>query len=519
MEVPALDRASETPLYRQLHQAIRDQITSARIPAGTKLLSVRELARQLAVSPITVVQAYDALAADGLVRARLGRGTFARGATAGRATSDQLNGHDAAEAEEAASTVGVQGAQKGYPQISVHLRAPRISAMQNLLRPARRAGVISLAAGTPDPALFPTRTISRLWSRTIAAEEPRFLQYGSPQGDPRLRSWIAERCRSMGVSVDARQILVTSGSQQAIDLVARTFLGPGDHVLVESPTFVTALDIFEERGARLVGVPMDEGGIRPEAARSLCDRYQPRILYTIPTAHNPTGITLGDDRRRKLAALARPRNLLILEDDICSEFAYDGEAPKAVKSHDSSGHVVLTMSFSKTVIPGLRVGCVIADGPILDRLIEAKSLTDRFTSPLIQRTLWRYLISYHYAKDLEAARDTYRRRRDAALRLLREVMPSDITWSRPSAGFNLWINLPDRISATEVFEEGLKEGVSCIPGDLCLAHMPPPSGLRISFADNHEEVTAEGIRRLARAVCRLLSARRDPAEAEFVTTI
>jgi DNA-binding transcriptional MocR family regulator len=513
MELPAIDRTSEIPLYRQLHLAMKDQITSARIPAGAKLLSVRELARKLSVSPITVVQAYDALAADGLVHARLGRGTFAGGSTI-----DQPHERDAAEADEAPSNQA-QGVQEVYPPVSVYLRAPRISAMQNLLRPARRGGVISLAAGTPDPALFPTRTISRLWSRTIATEDPRFLQYGTPQGDSRLRSWIAERCRSMGVAVDPRQILVTSGSQQAIDLVARTFLGPGDHVLVESPTFITALDIFEERGARLVGVPMDAGGIRPEAAGALCDRYQPRLLYTIPTAHNPTGVTLGDDRRRKLAALARSRNLLILEDDICSEFAYDGEAPKAIKSYDTSGHVILTMSFSKTVIPGLRVGCVIADGPILDRLIEAKSLTDRFTSPLIQRTLWRYLISYHYAKDLEAARDTYRRRRDTAIRALSEVMPADVTWSRPTAGFNLWINLPDRVSATEVFEEGLKEGVSCIPGDLCLAHMPPPSGLRISFADNHEEVTREGIRRLARAVTRLLSARRDQTEAEFVTTI
>lgn len=221
-----------------------------------------------------------------------------------------------------------------------------------------------------------------------------------------------------------------------------------------------------------------------------------------------------------MAALARSRNLLILEDDICSEFTYDSEAPKAIKTYDTSGHIVFIMSFSKTVIPGLRVGCVVADGPILSKLIEAKSLADRFTSPLIQRTLWRYLTSHHYRRDLETARDTYRRRRDAILRVLSEVMPVDITWSRPAAGFNLWLRLPDRISATEVFEEGLKEGVSCIPGDLCLAHVPPPSGLRVSFADNHEDVTAEGIRRLARAITRLLSAwKRSQPESEFVTTI
>ncbi len=515
MDLPTVDRTSELPLYRQLHLALTDQIRSAKRPAGSKLPSVRELARTLSVSPITVVQAYDALMADGLAHSRIGRGTFVGGPTL-----DQGRDSNASEPQDAPRTPSGRSTEEAYPQVAVHLRAPRISAMQGLLKPGRRPGMISLAAGTPDPALFPTRTVGRLWSRTIATEDPRFLQYGTPQGDYHLRSWIADRCRAMGVSADPGQILVTSGSQQAIDLVARTFLGSGDHVLVESPTFITALDIFEERGARLVGIPMDNSGARIDAAEALSDRYRPRLLYTIPTAHNPTGITLTDDRRRRLAALARSRNFLVLEDDICSEFAYDGEAPKAIKTYDTSGHVIFVMSFSKTVIPGLRVGCVVADSPILAKLIEAKSLADRFTSPLIQRTLWRYLTSHHYERDLEKARDTYRRRRDSILLTLREAMPKGVTWSRPDAGFNLWIRLPERISATEAFEEGLKEGVSCIPGDLCLAHVPPPSGLRVSFADNHEDVTAEGIRRLGRAISRLLSTgTRDQPESEFVTTI
>jgi DNA-binding transcriptional MocR family regulator len=515
VDLPALDRASEFPIYRQLHQALATQITSTKIPAGSKLPSVRELARTLSVSPITVVQAYDALIADGLAHASLGRGTFVGGPVFG--LSPEGTRADPSESPQLAPGPNTEASQ---PQVSVHLRAPRISAMQSLLKPARKAEVISLAAGTPDPALFPTKTVGRLWSRMIATEDPSFLQYGTPQGDHHLRSWIAGRCRSMGINADPGQILVTSGSQQAIDLVARTFLGPGDHVLVESPTFVTALDIFEERGARLAGIPMDNSGAQPDAAASLVDRYRPRLLYTIPTAHNPTGISLADDRRRSLVALARSRNLLILEDDICSEFTYEGGPPKAIKTYDTSGHVIFVMSFSKTVIPGLRVGCVVADGPILGRLIEAKSLSDRFTSPLIQRTLWRYLTSHHYERDLEAARDTYRRRRDSILRVLADVMPQGVTWTRPAAGFNLWIRLPDGISATEAFEEGLREGVSCIPGDLCLAHDPPPSGLRVSFADNHEDVTAEGIKRLARAITRLLSSgRRARPESEFVTTI
>jgi DNA-binding transcriptional MocR family regulator len=354
----------------------------------------------------------------------------------------------------------------------------------------------------------------------MAIEDPRFLQYGPPQGDAHLRTWIAEHCQSIGISARPEDILVTSGSQQAIDLVARTLIGPGDYVLVESPTFITALDIIEGRGAKLAGIPMDKDGARIDVAASLIERYRPRVMYTIPTAHNPTGITMADERRRRLAALGRQHNMLIVEDDICSEFAYDGEAPQAVKAYDGSGHVIFLLSFSKTVIPGLRIGCIVARGPILARLIESKSLADRFTSPLIQRTLWRYLTSRQYMKDLATARDVYRRRRDAMLHVLKESMPSGVTWTHPSAGFNMWIRLPDGLAAGEVFEAGLKEGVTCIVGDLCLPHTPPPSGLRISFADNKEDVAAEGIRRLGRAITRLLSqASVEDRDAEFVTTI
>lgn len=501
-----LDRTRDIPLYRQLQTALSGQIRSGAIAKGSRLPSVRGLAKNLAVSPITVVQAYNALAAEGLVHASVGRGTFA-------------GFPDEPSHPEAPDQIA-PGNGEWHAALPVHLRAPRISAMQALLRPGRRPGVISLAAGTPDPSLFPIRALGRLWSRVMATEDPRFLQYGTPQGDLHLRTWIAERCGTLGIAARPEEVLITSGSQQAIDLVARTFVGPGDYVLVESPTFITALDIFENRGAKLVGVPMDAEGARVDVVASLVERFRPRLMFTMPTAHNPTGILMAEGRRRQLAALARRYNLLVLEDDTCSEFAYDGEAPPAIKAFDTSGHVIFIQSFSKTVVPGLRVGCVVAHGPLLGGLIESKSVADRFTSPLIQRTLWRYLSSARYPRDLAAARDTYRRRRDAILRVLAETMPPGVTWTHPSAGFNLWIHLPDRISPAKAFEEGLKEGVASAPGDLFLPHPPPPSGLRISFADSPEDVTGEGVKRLARALTSLPApSRAEEQDAEFVTTV
>ncbi|TMI90224.1 MAG: PLP-dependent aminotransferase family protein [Bacillati bacterium ANGP1] len=509
----ALDRSSEIPLYRQLHAGIAGRIRAGDLTPGAQLPSVRNLAKTLRVSQITVVQAYNALAAEGLIGASAGRGTFVR------AIADE-GGPDPALRRTNDSPGGSESRDDWQSSMPVYLRAPRIGAMQSLLRPGRRPGTISLAGGTPDPGLFPLRALGRLWSRVMALEDPRFLQYGTPQGDFHLRSWIAERSASMGITARPEDVLVTSGSQQAIDLIARTFVGPGDYVLVESPTFITALDILEGRGAKLLSVPLEAEGPRVDQIASLIERYRPRLMYTIPTGHNPTGITMAEERRRHLASLARRHNLLILEDDSCSEFAYDADAPPAIKAFDQGGHVALVVSFSKTVIPGLRVGCVIAHGPLMARLAESKSLGDRFTSPLIQRTLWRYLSAPQYTRDLVAARETYRRRRDALLRTLKEVMPSGVKWTHPAAGFNLWIHLPDGIRAAEAFEEGLKEGVACALGDLFLPHEPPPAGLRISFADNPEDVAAEGVRRLARAIARLLSrGDRGEREGEFVTTV
>ncbi len=508
-----LKRDTHTPLYRQVHAAFAKRIQAGELPPGSRLPSVRGLARRLGVSLITVLQAYDALAAEGLAHASVGRGTFVGSPT----SPEDESGTGDAQTAPAAAGLGDAEWQGALP---VYLRAPRIATMQSMLRRAIHPDTILLAGGTPDPSLFPIKALGRLWHRVMALEDPRFLQYGTPQGDHRLRAWIADHCSAHGISTQPEDVLITSGSQQAIDLVARTFVGPGDYVLTESPTFLTALDILESRGAKLLGVPVDAEGARMDVAAALLERFRPRIMYTIPTAQNPTGVTMSEERRRRLSAMARQHNLLVIEDDTCSEFAYDGDAPPAIKAFDSGGHVVFLKSFSKTVIPGLRVGCVVAHGSIMDRLVESKSVVDRFTSPLIQRTLWRYLSAPQYRRDLETARDTYRRRRDAVLRALEASMPPGVTWTHPSAGFNLWLNLPPAVSAADAFEESLKEGVACGFGDLFLPHVPPPSGLRISFADKPDSVSVEGIRRLARALRRLLAGERTrPQGAEFVTTV
>jgi len=505
-----LNRTSDVPLYRQLHASLARSIRGGELGPGTKLPSVRAMSRELGISLITVVQAYDALAAEGLVHASAGRGTFVGCHPAACSPVDDADGDAGDQA----------GADEWLASLPVYLTAPRIFEMESLLKFARRPDVIYLASGTPDATLFPVRAIGRIWHRAMVVEDPRFLQYGSPRGDANLRAWIAGRCGASGIQARADDVLITSGVQQAIDLVARTFVGPGDYVLVESPTFLTALDIFGARGAKLVGVPVDSRGIRIDMVATLVERFRPRMLYTIPTAQNPTGSTMVEDRRRRLADLARRHNMLILEDDSCSEFTYEGDAPPAVKAFDSGGHVIFVKGFSKTVVPGLRVGGIVAHSSVMSRLAESKSVADRFASTLIQRTLWRYLSSRQYDRDLAMARSVYRRRRDAMLRALETHMPAEVTWTRPDAGFNLWVNLPRSISPTEAFEGGMKEGVACGPGHLFIPHVPPPAGVRLSFADKPEHVIAEGVRRLATAIKRIQEQGSGRLrESEFVTTV
>ena len=507
-----LKRDADSPLYRQIHASISRSIRSGGLPKGTRLPSVRAMSKELGVSLITIVQAYDALTADGLIHATVGRGTFVGSPSIVHLGSDL--------SEETARTPESPGEGEWQTSLPVYLRSPRISEMESRLKSARRPDVIYLASGTPDSTLFPVRAIGRIWHRAMVVEDPRYLQYGSPQGDANLRTWIAGHCSSLGIEARPEDILITSGVQQAIDLVARTFVGPGDYVLVESPTFLTALDIFDGRGVKLMGVPVDARGMKLDVAAMLVGRFHPRMIYTIPTAQNPTGTTMNEERRRRLAELARQHNILVLEDDSCSEFTYDSEAPPSIKAFDSGGHVIFVKGFSKTVVPGLRVGGVVAHGSIMSRLAESKAVADRFSSTLVQRTLWRYLSSRQYERDLEMARGVYRGRRDAMLRALETYMPQDFTWTHPDAGFNLWVNLPKSISSPDAFEEGMKEGVACGPGDLFLPHVPPPSGLRLSFADKPEHIIAEGVRRLASAMLRLKDQEATRSqETEFVTTI
>ncbi len=510
LDLGRLEPGGSTPLYRQIAERIAARVANDTLPPGTRLPTVRALAKQLGVGVITAAQAYETLGAMGLVSGQVGRGTFVRE----QAASDerQAASEDASDSRLAARGSRLVAALVGDPELTPPSSAltlppfpvPVRAARAALAAPGRRRDTISLASGQPGPDVLPVAALKRAWRAATDELDGDALGYGPSPGDYDLRDALAARCAGWGFAATADDVLVTTGGQQGIDLVARALVGPGERVASEVPTFAAALDIFAAAGARIAPVATDGGGMDMASLAAVCERERPRLIYTVPTSHNPLGTVLSVERRRQLLALAARHGALILEDDHCNPFVYDRDPPPAVKAGDTDGRVLYLWSAAKTVAPDLRVGGMIAGPSLMARLVAMKMVTDRFTARLPQRALlhyWNLNGGKAAARDVATMHATYRERRDAALAALAAHMIPYATWNTPESGLNIWLTLRGGFAAGEVAAAALTEGVATVPGE---AFYPPgvdvpPYHLRLTFADNPPEVLMEGIRRLAHA--------------------
>ncbi len=344
--------------------------------------------------------------------------------------------------------------------------------------------------------------------------EPGACWLAGGTGDERrgygpLRATIARILTSEGIPAHPDQVLLTSGSQQALSLVGHLLVRPGDSVVVEDPTYSGAIDLFLSLGADVVGVPMDGGGLSPEAFERAFERRRPKLLYTIPNFHNPTGACLGADRRRTLVELAARHGVPILEDDYVGDLRYDGCDLPALKNFDANGNVIYVRTFSKMLMPGLRTGFVLAQGPVLAHLEAAKRVTDLASSSLIQRTLEAYITVGRYHAQLRKACRVYRRRRDRALAALTATMPPGVRWTPPAGGLFLWLELPDSVNTEELSARAAaEEAVAILPSTRFFVDRRDRPFLRLNFADQCEDRLAEGIARLGRALHRYLQGDR-----------
>ncbi|HYD83907.1 MAG TPA: PLP-dependent aminotransferase family protein, partial [Opitutus sp.] len=301
----------------------------------------------------------------------------------------------------------------------------RPSTIREILKVTAQPEIISFAGGLPAPELFPVDAVSRAAQQVLASDGPSALQYGPSEGYMPLREWIAAEMNRRGVKASSNEVLVTSGSQQVLDLAGKLFLNRGDVVLTENPTYLAAIQAFQTMEARFVPVPTDDNGLIPDTIPELIRQHRPKFLYTIPNFQNPTGVTLAADRRQKLARIAADHSLTILEDDPYGQLRYRGADIPPVKHWDEAGRVLYASTFSKVIAPGLRTGWVVAPPEIFSKLLMLKQASDLHTSSLDQRIAYSFLTTSDVGAHLDRIRKSYGERFAVMDETLRAAMPSD----------------------------------------------------------------------------------------------
>jgi 2-aminoadipate transaminase len=384
------------------------------------------------------------------------------------------------------------------PPLAARLRGVQSSPVREILALTQRPGVISFAGGLPAPELFDAEGTRAAFADALRDERVvRTLQYSTTEGDPALRAAVADRLTARGLPTHADELLITSGSQQALTLIATVLLEPGDTVLVEEPSYLAAIQAFQLAGAAVVPVPCDDEGLDPDAAAELAERHGARLLYTIPTFQNPTGRTLPPERRRALVEHARRGPFWVLEDDPYGELRYRGERLAPLAALDD--RVLSLSTLSKIAAPGLRIGWVRAPAPLRTPLTIAKQAADLHSSTVDQAAAARWLETIDLDARVAELCTAYGARRDALLAGLADALPPGSTHNRPDGGMFVWARLPDGWDAAELLDRALARDVAFVPGYPFFAGPPDGAALRLSFTAHAPGEIAEGLRRLRAA--------------------
>lgn len=372
------------------------------------------------------------------------------------------------------------------------------SAIMELLKTAGSGDYISFASGLPDPALFPVDLLRTIADRVLSDDGA--LQYGPAEGYPPLRAWVAERLKDRGFEYAAAEnVLLTSGSQQALDLAARAFLDDGDSVCIESPTYLAALQVCDSYGARYRAVPQDDEGMDSETA-AIALASGCKMLFALPNFQNPTGRTLAADRRLRLAAAAEQSGTVLMEDDAYFDLRYEGKALPPIGSLMAGGTALYSGTFSKVIAPGLRVGYLFGPRAVVDRLTQLKQITDLHTGSLAQRLVYAFVTEHDLDAQIVRLRSAYRDKRDTMLATLRAAMPDGIRWTRPAGGMFVWVTLPERMDASALLRAALPRGIIFVPGAGFHVGVGGANTLRLNFASASPQNIERGIRILADAV-------------------
>ncbi len=483
MHIP-LDRRQDIPLYLQIEEALRRAILGGTFADGDKLPSTRSLAAELSVSRLTVENAYAELTAKGFLQQRRGSGAYVRHLRPVLAQQRPPSGERFPSDRFTTATSRLDG----YPDIPLPEH------------------IINFAAGVGSPKVFPLEAFRKILLSILSRHAEEAFSYGDYCGYYPLRDTLGRILTAQGIPTRAEQVLITNGSQHAISLIFQTLLQPGDTVMVEEPTYAEALGLLRLHRINVVPVPSDRHGMRVDLLPELLEQHQPKMIYTIPNFNNPTGRCMSEARRRRLLVLAQQAGVVILEDDFVGDLRYNGKSLPSLRAMAPAGTVIYVSTFSKMLLPSMRIGYLVADSEHYLRFSQLKHVDSFTSSNLIQRALDAFVTVGRYDKQLRRAGRVYRQHRDAMVAALRKHLPADCRFEIPEGGLFIWLQLPAALTTAALMPVAWRQGVTFARGECFYADETRGAhGLRLNFAANTPELIEEGIARLCRAIAEVAS--------------
>jgi len=479
-----IDRNSRVPYYLQISNQIKEMILQEVILPGKRLPSTRKLAPILGLNRSTIVLAYSELLAEGLVAGRIGQGTIALG-------SEQRETDD--------FQMPVSRRWNDYLATFTNYVYDTLILEGNEWRSQEDA--ISLAGGDASPELYPIRDVQEIVKDLMENRPREVLRTSSCQGIYPLRRAIADEMTREGKSTKPEEVIIVSGSLQGLSLLSRILLDPGDSVVVESPTFLGALQVFRAAQAKIIGVPLDKNGIRLDILENILSRQKPKIIYVLPTYQNPSGIVLSLERRIHLLNLVYRYNVAIIEEDPYGKIFFEKEPPPSLKSMDKSNIVIHLGTCSKTLFPGLRIGWIIASSQVIKRLAKARQFDDMHASTLSQEIITEFYQRNLMDRHLAALRKAYKNKRDIMIGALEKHCSAFMSWNRPEGGFYIWCRLKAGLRSSEILADLPQRKVSILPGGAFFPRIEDgESWLRLNFTYENEDQLQKGIEILGKVL-------------------
>jgi 2-aminoadipate transaminase len=393
--------------------------------------------------------------------------------------------------------------------LSASAKRMKRSVIRELLKMTQRPELISFAGGLPSPESFPVEQLKQVVVEVLDTDSARALQYSETEGDKRLREILVERYRKEGLNININNLIISTASQQALDLIPKILVNPGDTVICGLPSYLGGISAFATYGAELIGIELDDQGMRSDLLEKKMQELQgkgqkPKYIYVIPDFQNPTGICMPEKRRLEIIEIARKYNVLIVEDSPYREVRFSGIPQRTMYELDGTGQVILLGTMSKIFVPGFRLGWIIAHEDVIDKLVMAKQNTDLCTSSFVQKIAARYFDKGYFEPNLAKTNAMYKEKRDAMVEAFHKFMPKGVKWTEPEGGLFLFVTLPEHIDAEDLFKIAIEENVAFVPGTVFYCNGQGKNTLRINFSFMSKEMNIEGSRRLANAIKRMI---------------